>query len=190
MAATKTRAGGAEAVAELKRELAPVFQNSSGFMILGHGTVREAAESALKSGLRAKIPSLETTTVFLVDKEKRESGTTAGYAELLNWPHKGLKAVVVIKIPKEATSRERRKNNRRSLDEHLWIHGHEKDTADSANWVLPPKYIAGYVDVERLRFVKNPLFEQNPALPGPLPPRPVPEWVKGLDGKGRKLAEG
>jgi hypothetical protein len=183
-------AGQAEAAAALKRELEPVFRNAPECIIMGHGTGREQAESILREGLRARSPNLNATAIYLVDKERRENGISAGYEDLLSWPHKGLKAIVVIKMPAGATGRELRKNNRISPDEHMWVRDGREETAYSSNWVLPAKYIAGFVDAEALKFVPNPLFEENPELPGPLPPRELPEWLKKFEENRGKRARG
>lgn len=127
----------------LQQELAPVFDLQH--VAFGHGTDMRNASAILSEGLRAATPLLQSTAIPLEDTPK-------GMKTILHWPHHAHNAVIVISVPIDAPK-----------DAELF------DVRDTANtyesgYVLPPRLIRGYIDVEQKKFVSNPAFEENPII--------------------------
>lgn len=136
-------------IMELQKELAPIFDETHSTM--GHGTPVEAtAQEISENGLYAtKAPDLASTALSLENSHK-------GMKAILNWPHEGRKFITVIMVPNNIPGR---------IDKYIW-----DGLADNDPWKegalakLPPKFIRGYIDVERLKLIQNPKYEANPEI--------------------------
>jgi hypothetical protein len=131
-----------EELESFRRNLAPLFDER--FFTLGHGTRPETAEKILGTGLESKDDNIASTAIALTNDME-------GTRNILHWPHHNFKAVVVVSIPKSIPK-----------NAELFEALSRTSTYDN-NYVLPPKYIRGYVDVATRSFVPNPLFEEDPS---------------------------
>jgi|GEM_PF-3808401 len=144
-----------------REELAPIFDER--FVTLGHGTRLDVAEQILERGLEMKSPMLQSTTIGLENSDE-------DMGKILNWGHNNAKAVVVVMIPKDA---------RLSMERQEEIIDPNDDVNEYGNpWVLPPRFIKGYIDTERQQLILNPLFEENPSI------RPRETKKRELVGRG------
>lgn len=138
---------------KLQEELAPIFNESHS--TLGHGTATSGiAEEILKNGMYAtKAPDLASTAIPL---EKSQDGINS----ILKWPHEERKYIVVIMVPK---------NVQGDVNKYIWDDLDANDPwSQGAVAKLPPKFIRGYIDVNKTRFISNPNFEDNPTLKIPI----------------------
>ncbi|HWP61470.1 MAG TPA: hypothetical protein VN495_02620 [Candidatus Paceibacterota bacterium] len=127
----------------LQQELAPIFDTR--FATFGHGTIIDKAPSILAEGLRAETPLLQSTVIPLED-------TPRGMKTILHWPHNDHKAVIVVSIPNDAPT------NAEFFDPRPTESHYDQP------YVLPPRFIRGYIDVAERKFVPNPAFEEHPMI--------------------------
>lgn len=160
---------------DLRTSLQEIF--NANMDTYAHGTRVEAAEKIINEGLKAKAPDLEGTALSLFDHRKSFEEQIDGVIKKIEkWPHLESEAIVIIMLPRIkqvlAESIET-KNNAvqiggifiRTAPFFREIPG-EHDTAYGLPYILPSKYIAGFVDVMKKEFIKNPLF--NPTPPEPM----------------------
>ncbi len=141
----------------LEEQLREVY--SPDFSTLGHGTIPEVAEEIMLTGLRYKDPDLSLTAVPLYDAKipyDEQSGEVV--QKITHWPHKDRKGVVILMIPNPAEDQQGGNAYFNSVFEERPIEGR------SDRYIIDPKYIKGYVDVEAGKFVPNPNFNPTPIV--------------------------
>jgi len=146
-------------IKKFQQELVPIFLETHSTW--GHGTIRkEDAENILAKGLYANnAPEISTTAAGI-------ENSAEGMKKIMNWPHRNLKYIVAIMIPKSA-----KMSGGTGLGffyEHLWKAVSDKDERKLGKWKLPAKYIRGYIDVKNIKLVPNQLFEEKPEMPEPI----------------------
>lgn len=120
--------------------------------IWGHGTASaEVAEKILQEGIRASrnFTLLEIATpVGSGSEDPADKNAEALVDQSLHWPHKSAKQIVLLGIPNGYRETQVREDIQDESGEHV---------------VIPPRFIAGYIDALNLKFVSNPEFEVNAA---------------------------
>jgi len=149
-----------------KSELKPIFDPL--FSTLGHGTRTDAAKQAMEDGLKAKTPDLFSTTIPLFDATKTyEEQVDQVINTLTHWPHLDSKAIVVVMIPNPEEGEQGGSTYFNSVFEEL----PGGNTEHEERFVVPGKYIKGYVDIEKKEFIPNPNFDpEKPTLKPPWEP--------------------
>jgi hypothetical protein len=133
-------------------------------MTFGHGARIEAAENSLTSGLQAKVPEIDTTTVPLFDTSKPYEDQDAEYFKLLlQWPHHKFNDVVLVQIPVPDKEELAKKNvTGRQYVNSVFEELDVKDTGYNNRYVIPSKYVRGIWHTDTQTITLNPEF--NPTL--------------------------
>lgn len=149
-----------EELEEFRRELQPIFDER--FITLGHGTRLGVAEDIMNSGLLAKAPEIATTTIGLENTEE-------GLNQILNWKHLNSKAIIVIMFPRD----------KRIHQSQVWEENKDADGPYDNKYILPSKFIKGYINVNSRKLILNDKFEENPEYKEAKIPEGLPKIGKG-----------
>ena len=139
----------------LKQNLKEIFGYPK-YSTLGHGTNKDQAEKILQNGLESATDELSETVIPLDEKEET-------FKTILNWPHRNYKSIVIVMIPNPNQNQGGLSYFNNVFDELPEnkkvdsIAGREFDK----QFFISPKFIKGYINVENLSFVNNPLYDEN-----------------------------
>ncbi|KKR26445.1 MAG: hypothetical protein UT57_C0033G0009, partial [Microgenomates group bacterium GW2011_GWC1_39_7] len=132
---------------KLKTEFKSIFDRNLQFF--GHGTLLDFAPQIFKEGLKVRDPDLLSTSVPLFDNKPYDKQPEEHFKRILNWPHHNAPAVVVLAIP----------NMPDNLDVGIFNYLNAvleeletEDTGYNAQFVIPSKYIRGYVNTKTGEF--------------------------------------
>ena len=115
-----------------------------------HGTSPESCPSICEEGLRYKSPNLTSTAVQQHMEYGQRDINHEKFSELLNWPHREYKGLVLIGIPYESFYKE-----------GLWNHYQNADNGYSYDYKINPDFIVGYIDVDNKKIVRNPKYSRE-----------------------------
>ena len=117
-----------------------------------HGTSPDNCLNICNEGLKNKTPSLSSTAVLQDMAYGNEEMHYKNYEELLNWPHKNYKGLIIVAIPYEC-----------SYKEGLWNHFQDAQTSyfGAQNYKIDPDFIAGYIDVDNKEIIINPKYNRK-----------------------------
>ncbi len=147
----------------LKHILKELYEPSK-YSLFAHGTSVETAKKIIKTGLEARNNDLPETVKTLFDSNKSfEKQPDEYFKQFLHWPHRNYKGIVLIALPNPAQNDVgglRYFNNvfeelpqEKIVD--LGIQGFDK------RYVIPTRFIKGYIDIEKLKLVKNETYDSN-----------------------------
>lgn len=124
-----------------------------GIMLAIHGTDISCAQKIQNQGLHYKNPQLLSTTVLQTGSN--ENPQYEGYSNLLNWPHRQYKGLVLIGVPQECAGGydEANETGAKPLWEYKPVEG-EKSGFEQ-EYTIKPEFIIGYIDVENRSIVEN-----------------------------------
>ena len=108
-----------------------------------HGTSPDLCPNICDEGLRYKSPNLTSTAVTQHMEYGQRDMIVSNFSELLNWPHREYKGLVIIAIPYESFYKE-----------GLWDH-YQEGNSYSYDYRINPDFIAGYIDVENKTDIEN-----------------------------------
>lgn len=147
---------------QILRENLKVLDVLDKYLILGHGTREAIMPVIMKDGLKAIDFNIGTTTSSFFDSSLPYSQQPdAVFHKILNWPHHYFKAIVVIAIPYPEGEQGGGSRYCNSVFEK--ISDDQKKLPENAglNYVVPPEFIKGYIDVNTLQFVANPKYDPD-----------------------------
>lgn len=137
---------------QILRENLKILDVLDKYSILGHGTDVEVAKKILAEGLQYLRPYLQETTIGLFDSQLSiAEQKDQVFQNILNWPHRGHKSIVIIAIPNVPKGETGGDNYFNSVFE----------TVDGFYHVVSPEFIKGYIDVNTLQFVANPKYDPD-----------------------------
>jgi hypothetical protein len=126
-----------------------------GYSYAGHGTSERCADSIMREGLYARESDLSSTTIQLCDCGSPAMGECIDM--VLNWPHRNYKCIFVVAIPNPKPDEKGGLHYFNSVFEEL----EENKKIDigiqdaDKNYIIPRRFIIGYIDIENGRFVEN-----------------------------------
>lgn len=132
---------------------------SKNIYLFGHGTGSEDnASNAVKEGLHTKYDDLYSTVLGMEGLADNPDAYDHDLALIKNWPHYGLKYVVMLGVER---LQDEQIPNRRYLDSIVQPRpGQENfDPSYGLRNTIDPRFIAGYFDVAGNRFIANPSFD-------------------------------
>lgn len=170
---------------QILRENLKVLDVLEQYSVLFHGTEASVVDKIFQEGLKYKYPKLQATTSPLFDsKFSYHDQPDECFEKILNWPHHGHKAIVVLAIPNVPEGESGGFSYFNSVFEE------NKNGA----YMVPPEFIKGYIDVNNLKFVANPKYDpgkkvklrsnqnillKNPEAIGPVPTTDIKEENNG-----------
>jgi hypothetical protein len=135
---------------QILRENLRVLDVLDQYSVLFHGTEASVVDKIFQEGLKYEYPALQATAAPLFDSRfSYQDQSDEGFAKILNWPHRGHKAIVVLAIPNVPEGESGGFSYFNSVFEE------NKNGA----YVIPPEFIKGYIDVNNLKFVANPKYD-------------------------------
>lgn len=118
-----------------------------------HGTDIDCAKKIQQQGLHYKNPQLLSTTVFQPNIESQPQYQK--YSDLLNWPHRQYKGLVLVGVPNECCGGY-------NIDEEtgakpLWEYKPTlgEKTGYEQEYTIKPEFIIGYINVEKKEILSN-----------------------------------
>lgn len=121
------------------------------YTIFIHGTFIDNCESIKKNGLNYTSPDILATAIPFGEKIE--------YTELLNWPHREHKGLVILAISNDCLGA---KINLQPL----WKFDEENSNEYQNRYAINPDFIYGYIDVENRKIERNEEFSFSPNYDG------------------------
>ena len=117
-----------------------------------HGTNPANCPSIMEEGLKYKSPALTSTAVLQQMNYGKKDIEYDEFTELLNWPHKEYKGLVLVAVPYESFYKE-----------GLWNHYQESENSyyGEQDYKIDPEFIVGYIDVENKKIIENPKYNRD-----------------------------
>ena len=115
-----------------------------------HGTNLTSGKSACRKGLSSGQASLDHTTISQSMPYGRENYDFPNFEQLLNWPHKNHKCLVILAVPYECFYKE-----------GLWIDNKDNIIGHPGKYGITADFIAGYIDVNKKKIIRNPKYNRN-----------------------------
>lgn len=115
-----------------------------------HGTTPEIIDDILKDGLRYGNPQILSTSIIKETADQQPEYVI--YSELLNWPHKGHKGLVLLGIPLECMGIIY-ENGEGS--QPLWMENSD------GKYTINPEFIIGHINVDKKRIIYNPQYKRE-----------------------------
>lgn len=151
------------------------FCTENNLMLAIHGTNPQTLDLIQNEGLLYKSPAILSTALIQNDTDLEENYTN--YRNLLNWPHREYKGLILLGIPSECNG--------------VLFHG-EKETKPlwlktskageyEGQYRINPEFIIGQIDVSKKMIQKNPAFSLNHDYSGL-------DYDNDLTNYGRKLS--
>ena len=121
-----------------------------GFSASGHGTSEHVVNKILEEGLEARSQELSSTARSLSDPSLLEEP----------WPHRNYRRIVIIQIPNPREGQQGGLTFFNNVFEELPAERQTKIGVQGADrsYVIPPKFIQGYINLDTLEFIENPKF--------------------------------
>lgn len=115
-----------------------------------HGTTPEIIGDILKDGLRYDSPQILSTSIIKQTADQQPEYDK--YSELLNWPHRGHKGLVLLGIPLECMGIIYENGEGA---QPLWM-----ETSDG-KYTINPEFIIGHINVDKKRIIYNPQYKRE-----------------------------
>lgn len=115
-----------------------------------HGTTPEIIDDILKDGLRYGNPQILSTSIIKETADQQPEYDK--YSELLNWPHRGHKGLVLLGIPLECMGIIY-ENGEGS--QPLWMENSD------GKYTINPEFIIGHINVDKKRIIYNPQYKRE-----------------------------
>ena len=141
-----------------------------------HGTDVDIANKVMKDGFEAKNPSITSTAVL--EESYEDMPEYNKFANMIKWPHRNYKGLVLIGLPKECFT-----NEAQPVWEHRPIQEGEVKTDSSREYVIRPEYIVGVIDVLGKQIIENPTYTNEHSYEGLL----LDDYIAIRDQKNIKL---
>ncbi len=152
----------AEKIETLKAELEVIYD--TGYSAFGHGTIEGHAQKTFESGLKSQDKRIQSTMIPILDYDRSFEEQWDDLLERLeHWPHYNLSFIVIVMIPAPAPG----DVGGIGHYEQVWEDNPDPDKDDKfyrKPWRVPGRYVIGYVDINKLEFVRNQEFNPQ-ALP-------------------------
>lgn len=120
--------------------------DDSNKVIALHGTNTDIAQMIMEGGLKYNSPALGSTALMQTMPFGSDSFAVQNYSELLNWPHRGYKTLVMLAIPYECLYKS-----------GLWHHDGGNSPYEMG-YRISEDFVLGYIDVVNKTFVMNPKY--------------------------------
>lgn len=129
------------------------FCSEHGISLAIHGTGINSARKIQEEGLEYRTPQILSTAIF--QEKTTEEHDYQKYSDLLNWPHRHYKGLVLVGIPDECAGvyDEISKTGVKPLWEL-----HDSEERYEKHYTINSEFILGYIDVEKKEIVQNPNF--------------------------------
>lgn len=114
-----------------------------------HGTNLENCSSICEQGLLYKDSDLTGTAIIQEMTFGEKNIEYDEYKQLLNWPHKEYKGIVIIAVPYECFYKE-----------GLWNH-FKNSEMNVGDYKIDSDFIVGFIDVERKQIIINPKYNRQ-----------------------------
>ena len=141
-----------------------------------HGTDVDIANKVMKDGFEAKNPSITSTAVL--EESYEDMPEYNKFANMIKWPHRNYKGLVLIGLPKECFT-----NEAQPVWEHRPIQEGDVKTDSSREYVIRPEYIVGVIDVLGKQIIENPTYTNEHSYEGLL----LDDYIAIRDQKNIKL---
>lgn len=168
-----------ERINKLREVMKPLWK--PGFSTAAHGTSMHVADFIITNGLRANVFLLDSTAIpLLTGAASYEEEPDSVFKQVLHWQHRDYKCIIIIQIPNpDPAKNEGGMNYFNRILEELPDDKKIKEGIPGVDvsYVIQPKFIQGYINVENLSFVKNPAYDESAKIP---PPKAPKEWAEHI----------
>ena len=125
--------------------------DKSQVVVFIHGTELRKVESICQNGLEYKEPNIDATAIGQTMEYGVKEIDFQDYKDLLNWPHRNYKGLVLIGVPYECFYKK-----------PLWSHVKDRETGNGDyHYKIDPEFIVGYLDVNNKKITLNPRYSRN-----------------------------
>lgn len=121
-------------------------------MLAIHGTNPQFLDSIRQNGLEYQLPEILSTALIQTGTDLEE--TYSNFSELLNWPHKESKGLILLGIPSECNGV---LSHGEKETKPLWLRISQEGDYEE-KYRINPEFIIGQIDVEKKVIQDNPTF--------------------------------